>query len=169
MNIAFLDIETTGLNPLEHEILEVGIILRPEYPDKPEEKIHFSLPIDLTKASEKALEVNGFIERRAALKEIERAPGVAKALLYDRLRDALIVGNNVQFDLRFIEQFLGLAPWFYTPLDLKVYAAGRCGLKLPASTKFLEELAGTKVGKDAHSALVDAKWNVRVYDALVAR
>jgi hypothetical protein len=62
-----------------------------------------------------------------------------------------------------------LDTWYYTPLDLKVYAAGLCGLRRPASTKFLEELAGTEVGKDAHTAhtaFADAKWNARVYDAL---
>jgi hypothetical protein len=42
-----------------------------------------------------------------------------------------------------------------------------CGLARPASTKFLEELAGTKVGKEAHTALADAEWNARAYDALV--
>jgi DNA polymerase III epsilon subunit-like protein len=169
MNIAFLDIETTGLNPLKHEILEVGIVLRDQDPGKADEEIHFSLPIDLTKADERALEINGFTKRRAALQEIQAAPSEALQVLVQTLSDALVVGNNVQFDLRFIEQFLGEAPWYYSPLDLKAYAAGKCGLPQPASTKFVVELAATKVGKYAHTALADARWNVRVYDALVKR
>ena len=167
MNIAFLDIETTGLDPLKHEIMEVAVILRKDSPIEAEQYLHFSLPISEMRADPKALEINGYRERYSDLKAIERTRGKGRSVLYDMLKDALVVGNNVQFDLRFIEQLLGMSPWYYAPLDLKAYAAGMCGLARPASTAFLEELAGTKVGKDAHTALADAEWNVRVYDALV--
>lgn len=167
MSIAFLDIETTGLDPLKHEILEVGIILRHGVPSEPAEVIHFSLPIDLTVADEKALEINKFAERRIALQGLMREPEWAKEMLARRLDGALVVGNNVQFDLRFIEQFLGEAPWYYSPLDLKAFVAGRCGMRQPASTKLIAEVAGVPIPTDAHTALVDANWNRRVYDALV--
>ena len=40
--LAFLDIETTGLNPFEHQVLEVAYAR--DYEDNYEET-HFSLPI----------------------------------------------------------------------------------------------------------------------------
>lgn len=167
--IAFLDIETTGLDPLKHEIMEVGIIRRSSDPKVSDWPIHFSLPINTAAADEKALDINGYFARRNELLEIEEAPGQAKALLYDVLKGALVVGNNVQFDLRFIEQFLGDTPWFYCLLDLKAFVAGRCGMREPAKTTTIADVAGVPLSKDSHTALVDARWNRDVYDALVPR
>lgn len=168
MNTVFLDIETTGLDPLKHEILEVAALIDYDGDDKNSGIIHFSLPIDLAKADERAMEINGFIERRVALADIRIERGRAKSTLYNVLKGALVVGNNVQFDLRFIEQLLGMAPWYYSPLDLKAWVAGRCGMPKPASTKLIAEVAGVPLPSDAHTALADARWNKAVYGALVA-
>ena len=169
MNIVFLDIETTGLDPATHEILEVGMVRR-YYSEIARENVdyeeHFSLPISEERADAKALEINKYAERRQLLSLIEIDSAKAAEGLREVLADALVVGNNVQFDLRFIERLIGGTPWYYSPLDLKAWAAGMCGMSKPASTKFIAELADVPLSTDAHTALVDARWNRDVYDKL---
>lgn len=166
--IIFLDIETTGLDPLRHEILEVAGIERSADPTVADSTIHFARRINEWTADAKALEVNRYAERKEELRRLNLSDDVAKKRIEARFEGALIVGNNVQFDLRFIEIFLGgKTPWYYAPLDLKAYAAGMCGMTEPASTKFIAELADVPLTKDAHSALADAWWNRNVYDSLV--
>lgn len=167
--IAFLDIETTGLDVRQHEVLEVAYVLRPaavgimQYPER---EVHFSLPINPSNANPKALEINGYYDRLAFLESIQINRMEACERLEDDLTGALIVGNNVGFDLRFLGQLLGSEPWFYQPLDLKAYAAGMCGKASPVGTKFLAELAEVPLPEDAHTALADACWNRDVYNEL---
>lgn len=165
MRTVFLDIETTGLNPLKNEIMEVAAIVREDDPGKADREIHFSLPIVERLADAKALEINGYHDRRDELNAIQINRLEAAELLAP-LKGALVVGNNIQFDLRFIELLISDAPWYYSPLDLKALVAGRCGMDKPASTKLIAEVAGVPLSKDAHTALVDARWNRDVYDAV---
>jgi DNA polymerase III epsilon subunit-like protein len=178
MNVAFLDVETTGLDPQENELLEVAFILRSDDPRTADQEVYFSLPIHLSRSSAQALEVNRFYERQDEL-DVLRVTYPEALHKLARLKGALVVGNNVQFDLRFIEAFLNrheaflaetgvesTTPWYYSPLDLKAFVAGRCGMLKPASTKLIAEVAGIPLPKDAHTALADARWNAQVYDAL---
>lgn len=177
MRLAFLDIETTGLDPYAHEVLEVAYVVRPDDPTLPERTAHFSLSIDVSKASEDALRINRYYERMddLFLISVTREDAAAKLLL--DLTGALVVGNNVAFDLRFLEALLqrqGFAgndatPWHYAPLDLKSFVAGRCGMRKPANTKVVAEVSGVPLPQDAHTALADAQWNKRVYDALLGK
>ena len=71
--LAFIDTETTGLDPELHQIWEVGLIMRgAAFPAMlesiPEEGTHdywyrWFLPVDLSRADPKALEVSGFHDR----------------------------------------------------------------------------------------------------------
>jgi DNA polymerase-3 subunit epsilon len=174
-SLAFLDTETTGLDAEVHELLEVAVVLRPDSPAKPETEIHFSLAIDPSRAEEKALEVNRFYERGEELAAIRRDDvEYAASDLAVALTGATVVGNNVGFDLRFLKAWLsacGVAsePWSYMPLDLKAWVAGRCGMGRPASTRLIAEVSGVPIPDDAHTALVDARWNRDVYNALTRR
>lgn len=58
MGVAFVDIETTGLDPERHEIWEVGLIL----PDGSEHE--WQLPVDLSRADPIALNIGRFHDRR---------------------------------------------------------------------------------------------------------
>lgn len=155
-----LDIETTGLDPLRHEILEAALVFENA------EYIHFSLPITRSTADEKALEINRYHERKDALDEIQIAKMSAVEIFMEVLTGALVVGNNVQFDLRFVEQLIQAAPWYYAPLDLKAWVAGRCGMNHPASTATIADVSGVALPEDQHTALSDAQWNMSVYRAL---
>lgn len=177
----FLDIETTGLDPRHDEILEVAMIKRTDVAPGADIDLHFSLNINPDRANAKALEVNRYWERRDELGAMQISDGVAANLLWTTLRDAVVVGNNVQFDLRFIEQFLlvnsftptGIGhdfsptPWNYHPVDLKALVAGKLGLgEPPWSTKQVARECGVPLPEDAHSAYADAAWNRDVYDSV---
>ena len=59
--IAFLDTETTGLDPDRHEVWEVGLILRGEDGDR---EFLWQLPVDLGQADAMALNIGRWYERR---------------------------------------------------------------------------------------------------------
>lgn len=179
--IVFLDIETGGLNPRHDEIVEVAMIKRTDKAPGADMELQFSLNINPDRANPEALKINRYWQRRAELADMQVSDGLAAALLWAALRDAVVVGNNVQFDLRFIEQFLivnsfqpsGIGndfsptPWSYHPVDIKALVAGRLGLgEPPWSTKRIARESGVPLPEDAHSAFADATWNRDVYDAM---
>jgi DNA polymerase-3 subunit epsilon len=100
--LAFLDTETTGLDPTTHEVIEIAIIR--EDPgglvDTWSTKIK---PRDIGAADEYALKVNGYTEEAWA-----DAPTMAEVAprILNLLRDSVIVGHNVSFDEAFINSSL---------------------------------------------------------------
>ena len=167
-DLAFIDTETTGLNPESHELLEVAAYV---VGDRRFDTIHFSLEIDVDRADQRALEINGYHDRREELARIRMPDRWAASLLSEKLKDVTPVGNNVAFDLAFLSAFLSLEghnprPWNYAALDLKAFVAGRCGMTQPASTKLIAEVADVPLPEDAHTAIADAQWNYDVFKAL---
>ena len=181
MTFTFLDIETTGLNPRRDEIIEVAMLRWPENDHR-----LFSLPISEQNADENALEINHYWERRDELLRREVTQRAAEANFLWGLKDRVVVGNNVQFDLRFIEEWLiyhdvedstpwhyhdveDSTPWHYHPIDIKAFVAGRhwngyhaLGLP-PWSTADIARAAEVPLPSNAHSAFADAKWNRDVF------
>lgn len=101
-DLVFVDLETTGLSFLEHEIIQVGCLVvdgvRFEVKSEYEAKVK---PEHLERASPKALEINGFSEegwREAlSLKDVLfRVVGIAPG--------GMITGWNVSFDWAFLEK-----------------------------------------------------------------
>jgi len=169
---AYLDIETTGLDPWRHQILEVAIIHAPD-----DAVVHFSLPIDLTRADPRALEVNKYHQRLPELRQIQVTSPDAVRLMQEALGDRNIVGNNVQFDCRFIEHFfrqygpseINATPWRYHIVDLKALVAGRYRLgPAPWKTDDVVRCTGVDLPSNYHSALADAYWNKAVYEEVTA-
>lgn len=162
---AFLDIETSGLNPVLHEPIEVAYILEPD-----EVTVGVSLPFHEDTADPMALEVNGY-GKRPFLPMMDSFTFAKK--LHGDLRDRIIVGNNVQFDMNFLREFLSrvspllLPTWQHHVVDLKAIAGGALGLEPPWKTNELCELLSVDPpGKEAHTALGDARWNLMFYKGI---
>jgi DNA polymerase III epsilon subunit-like protein len=98
MKLAFIDIETTGLNPGYHQIIEIAIIT--EIDGKTDVYCTKIKPNDIHRADKKALQINGYneIEWIDAPYDYEVVDEIA-----EKLNGCTLVGHNVQFDHEFIE------------------------------------------------------------------
>jgi len=100
-NIAITDLETTGLDPLKHEIIEIGLVLVKQ----PELEIIDTLgvkvkPTNRSNADPKALELNGYSEH-----EWHNALSLTEALTlyFGKAKGSIFCAHNVTFDLPFIK------------------------------------------------------------------
>lgn len=98
--LAFLDTETTHLDPRRGEIVEIGIIIIKE------NRIlklvdHKVKPEHLETAHPRALEVNGYKEQDwiTAISKKECAELIAECLSDSQ---TVLVGHNISFDIRFL-------------------------------------------------------------------
>lgn len=98
--MCFIDLETTGLNPVLHEIIEVAIIK--EHPDgNLEEYVAKIRPLYIERADETALKINRFRERDWS--DASDAVSVARDLA--RFLDGCSVcAHNVHFDMDFLTE-----------------------------------------------------------------
>lgn len=95
---AYVDVETTGLDPTCHEIIEFAALK--DNGDRLTTKIS---PDRIDQASPQALKVNGYTpqmwEDAPSLEEV--APDISEFLT-----DCVIIGHNIRFDMAFIETSL---------------------------------------------------------------
>jgi DNA polymerase-3 subunit epsilon len=99
--IAFTDIETTGLNATQHEIIEIGAVITRhdlEIIDEIDIKVR---PEHIETASPKALEINGYSKERWL-----GAVSLCEALqeYSSKTTNALFHAHNPTFDWKFIEK-----------------------------------------------------------------
>lgn len=164
--LVFLDVETSGLDPAVHEILEFAGI-----------KNNGSLvlkikPRRIHNASPKALEVNGY--NGAEWSDAADFREAAK-LIFEFLRDSVLVAHNARFDVDFVSALLreagiqervdyhivdtiGLAYVFLVPNGLE-------SLALAPVCKFL----GVEPEPRMHRALAGANSCKKVYEQLASR
>lgn len=100
MNRAFLDVETTGLNPDVHEIIEVAIIF-----DDRENYHRFIRPKRIDLADPVALRINRFDQRAKEWNDSITHEQLAFDLAC-LLNNRIIIGHNPFFDMSFIEELL---------------------------------------------------------------
>jgi DNA polymerase III alpha subunit (gram-positive type) len=106
--LLFLDLETTGLDPLEHEILEIAAVLLDRDGAEVASFEQKVTPACLDKASLEAIQKNGYTREKWA-----DASSLGKALdlltmtfcaLPPALGRPLVVGQNVSFDRAFLTE-----------------------------------------------------------------
>ena len=167
--LAFLDTETTGLDPVEHEIIEIGIIRRDI--DGNCFRFHSLIkPEHIETAHPKALAVNGYAKNPSlwdsapSLKE--KAPEIAQIL-----EGCILVGHNVSFDEGMLKgNFKNIG------IDLRIphrkidtitlvfehlFPLGLRDASLDGVRKFLNWSK-----EDAHTAMKDSEDVMHLYDLL---
>ncbi|OGZ07360.1 MAG: hypothetical protein A3C93_02880 [Candidatus Lloydbacteria bacterium RIFCSPHIGHO2_02_FULL_54_17] len=179
--LAFLDIETTGLDPYRHEVIEVGIVLAEQKKDlfgkqslELVSEHEFKLkPAHIETADLKALEVSKFHERDwgTAMGQVEGLRAVAEVL-----NGAVFVAQNVSFDWSFLrkagnEYGIDFEKAVHChKLDLASMAFGKLYDEPKLSRFSLRELTeyfGVK-NANAHTALADARATFEVCKKLLA-
>jgi DNA polymerase III epsilon subunit-like protein len=105
--LSFVDLETTGLDPLAHEIIEIGIVRarqthdgegRPRLEKISEDNIQL-IPLHIENADPKGLEVNKYYKRDWSRALPQRA-GLTRAVAL--LKDSVFVAQNVSSDWAFL-------------------------------------------------------------------
>ncbi|MFD4569343.1 exonuclease domain-containing protein [Streptomyces sp. NPDC058467] len=188
--LAFVDTETTGLDPLLHDPWEIAVILRHDGQD--EEHV-FRIAPDLADATPEALKINRYHERTSAPDWKWDDPHIAATCLHSLLDGAVLVGSNPAFDAEMLavllSQYCGQPrPWHYRTVDIVTLAVG--SLYGRASEWTRKDCDATWYGKVAkavgwpwkthdvsrhveveppaadvrHTALGDARWARDLYD-----
>ena len=176
--LAFLDVETTGLDYNKHEVIQVGVVLARQIPRDntrgPSVEIieEFEMKIKperIQDAEEDALRINGYTEG-----EWMFAPDLKNAaeFLAKKLENTIQVSHNITFDAPFMDKFFEKAgmdnPMKRYKLDTISIAFARLYNRddVKYSLKYLCDLFQIK-NDNAHTALSDARAMYQVYKKLM--
>src|SRR3990167_4775619 len=99
-NLAFIDLEMTGLNPEKHEIIEVGAVITTPRLRVLEEFDFKVKPLYIENADRVSLKVSNYNEDDWA--GAQPLPEVLK-ILNEKAKGCIMVGHNVAFDSLFLE------------------------------------------------------------------
>lgn len=179
--LAFVDLETTGLDPFRHEIIEIGIVLAEQREDifgkkslefLSEHEIQLK-PAHIETADLKALEVSKY-DKRSWEKAVPQKEGLTQAATL--LEGVVFIAQNVAFDWAFLQKAgneYGVdfeKQVHYHKLDLASMVFGKLYHDPKLSRFSLRELTeyfGVK-NENAHTALADARATFEVCKKLLA-
>lgn len=180
--VAFVDCETTGLDPDRHEVWEVGLIVD-------DLTFRWVLPVDLGRADPVALRIGGYHDRTQLPVCIRNESDVVwhDDEVVDPLgrfahdfaaltRGRHLIGAVVSFDAERLAKLLkanGACPeWHYHLIDVEAMAVGFLAgggyeVQLPWDSAELSRQVGVNPDEYAkHTALGDARWAKAIYDAI---
>ena len=174
LDLLFVDTETTGLDPLKHELIEVAAIRT-----SPDGRNVLSIykaklrPTHAGDADPQALKINGYTPEEWTPEKCETPLNVVNQLTTLAL-DTMLVGHNVSFDERFLlplfQNYNFKPPWSYHKIDT-VALAYPLYLADPRLTKLslgpLCEYFGMPAPK--HNALADVTACREVFLELMQR
>lgn len=177
-NLAFVDIETTGLNPDIHEIISIGIVLVGQNweNDKPFFEIIEELelkvrPKHIENADPVSLKVNKYNKT-----DWENAYNLEETMkvFSEKTKDAIMVAHNVAFDYMFIDKAFRENNFknemHYHKLDTISIAFAKLHDQKDINKFSLRDL-GVYFGienKNAHEALSDAHTTFLLYKKLMS-
>jgi DNA polymerase III epsilon subunit family exonuclease len=169
-NLAFIDIEATGLDVNKHEIIEIGCVLTTPNLEVIEEFELKVKPERIEDADPVSLKVNGYEESRWIF--AQTLPDAMKVLA-PKIEGAIMVGHNMPFDLSFLDAAfskIGLKnPLHYHRLDTISIAWAKLHREADLEHFSLRELCvrfGIK-NENAHTALSDARATYELYKKLM--
>lgn len=169
--LVFVDLETTGLNPLEHEIVEVACLVADGQTFEIQKKyIDKVKPEHIETASPEALKIIGYSESRwkdarPAREVLEKVGKLAPG--------GMITGWNVSFDWWFLQLAFkkhGIScPFDYHAIDVMSIAYAKLWKKVEISQLGLRKIAphfGIKLGKE-HGALEDITATYKIFKKIM--
>ena len=169
-NLAFIDIETTGLNVLEHEIIEIGCVLTdPSFKVIEEFELKIK-PKTLENADPVSMKINNYKEE-----DWKNATTLKKAMeiFTKKVKDSIMVGHNVSFDSLFLEYAYAQTSipnsMHYHKLDTISIAWAKLHREPDLEYFSLREMCvrfGIK-NERAHTALSDARATFELYKKLM--
>lgn len=179
--IAFVDTETTGLDPERHDMWELAMRVFDLNEDgglgTRVEDIHIFVKPDMWLADPTALRMNKFYQRTNdpsfewSADESAAAAFVASLLGTDNCH---VAGMNVPFDMAMIAKWLRrndqVAAWHYHPIELEsmmaaVLASSGHPVGIPWKSDNLSKALGVEppTKEQRHTAVGDMEWCERVY------
>jgi DNA polymerase-3 subunit epsilon len=186
MKLFFTDVETTGIDPCKHAVIQVAgqIVINGEVRERFDYRVR---PMDGDVIDEEALRVNGvkredlmhFAPPREAYARLTQILGryIDK---YSRTDKFFFVGYNGRFDYDFLRQFFEkvgdryFGSWFWVPaIDVMTIA----GFVLAGERQNLPNFRlatvaayfGVKPSGDLHDAQTDIEMTRQVFDILAKR
>jgi DNA polymerase III subunit epsilon len=187
MKSAFIDLETTGVNPFLHGIHQISGII--EIDGKEKESFNFKVkPFEKDIVDLKALEIaNVSIETIQTYEEPKKVYNQLTSLLgkhvskYDKTDKLYFIGFNSTFDFNFLREFFVknsdtyFGSWFWNPsidiwqlINYKISFLDNARLKVPnMNLKACAEYLGIDLsGRVLHDALDDIILTKEVFDKL---
>ncbi|OGI03149.1 MAG: hypothetical protein A2Y25_08310 [Candidatus Melainabacteria bacterium GWF2_37_15] len=176
----FLDIETSGLDPIKHSILSLGIVVSFDGFEN-YHSFYEEIRYDELLITPEAIEING-IEFKSQKNRIplEKASEDAFHFVkryFSETDKPLAIGVNVgEFDLQFINKYMpklayilnrrsvNLNSLLYLLADLQ--SRDFTGLKQELSEKASSEVDQLNLGLKKHNALYDALFNLSLYSLI---
>ena len=169
-NFAFIDIETTGLNVLENEIIEIGCVLTTPQLEVIEEFELKIKPEHIENADPISLKISHYDPKNW---ELAHTLSEAMEILSTKVKDHIMVGQNIAFDSGFLEYaFLKTQksnPMHYHKLDTISIAWAKLFKNSDLKHFSLREMClrfGIK-NENAHTALADARATFELYKKLM--
>jgi DNA polymerase III alpha subunit (gram-positive type) len=170
-NLAFIDLEMTGLNFTENEIIEIGCIIT-DYKLKVIEEFEFKIkPKNIKNADKTSLKISHYNEKDWKVGyELEEA----MKIFAEKVKDCIMVGQNVSFDFGFLEynfNKIGIKNTLhYHKLDTISIAWAKLHREPDLDHFSLREMCKRFdiVNENPHSALSDARATFELYKKLMA-
>ena len=155
-DLIYLDTETTGLDPHQHQVWEIAWAVE----DGPVNvmQVHHSL----AGADVVALRINKYVDRWE-----QAADDSLEAALRRDLRGSTLVCSNPSFDEAFLRARWRETPWHHRKIDIATYAMPALGLDRPAGLAQIAERLGVRAPD--HTAAGDVLSLRACYVELAAR
>ncbi len=169
-NLAFIDLETTGLNVLTHEIIEIGCVLTTPGFEVIEEFELKIKPERIEDADPVSLKINRYDPKDWVF---AYTLDEAMKIFIKKVKDCIMVGHNVSFDAGFLEHAFSKTKlensMHYHKLDTISIAWAKLHREPDLEHFSLREMCirfGIR-NETAHTALSDARATFQLYKKLM--